>query len=50
MILYVLCVSGRPGRFHPLGQNNENYPILETYEEGSVMEVKTDVSAYHWAS
>eukprot|EP00904_Undaria_pinnatifida_P011980 jgi/Undpi1/7912/HiC_scaffold_24.g10384.m1 len=30
------------------GQNNANYPILETYAEGSVMEVKVVVSTYHW--
>ena len=32
------------------GQNNANYPILETYAEGSVMEVKVVVSTYHWVS
>eukprot|EP00904_Undaria_pinnatifida_P011979 jgi/Undpi1/7911/HiC_scaffold_24.g10383.m1 len=30
------------------GQENANYPILETYAEGSVMEVKVVVSTYHW--
>ncbi|CAN0419755.1 unnamed protein product, partial [Scytosiphon promiscuus] len=30
------------------GQANANYPILETYAEGSVMEVKVVVSTYHW--
>ena len=32
------------------GQDNMNYPILETYAEGSVMEVKVVVSTYHWVS
>lgn len=32
------------------GQGNTNYPILETYAEGSVMEVKVVVSTYHWVS
>ena len=32
------------------GQENANYPILETYAEGSVMEVKVVVSTYHWVS
>ena len=32
------------------GQDNVNYPILKTYAEGSVMEVKVVVSTYHWVS
>lgn len=32
------------------GQDNSNYPILETYAEGSVMEVKVVVSTNHWVS
>ena len=32
------------------GQDNVNYPILETYAEGAVIEVKVVVSTYHWVS
>ena len=32
------------------GQDNAHYPVLETYAEGSVMEVKVVVSTYHWVS
>eukprot|EP00752_Nemacystus_decipiens_P001877 g1808.t1 len=30
------------------GQENSVYPVLETYQEGSVIEMKVVVSTYHW--
>lgn len=30
------------------GKENSGYPILQTYEEGGVMEVKVVFSTYHW--
>ncbi|CAN0384662.1 unnamed protein product, partial [Ectocarpus fasciculatus] len=30
------------------GQENSNYPVLETYAEGGILEVKIVVSTYHW--
>eukprot|EP00752_Nemacystus_decipiens_P011645 g10338.t1 len=30
------------------GKENSLYPILQTYEEGSIMEVKVVFSTYHW--
>lgn len=32
------------------GQENSVYPVLETYQEGSVIEMKVVVSTYHWVS
>ncbi|CAM9493185.1 unnamed protein product [Ectocarpus fasciculatus] len=30
------------------GLENSNYPVLETYAEGGILEVKIVVSTYHW--
>ncbi|CAN0301307.1 unnamed protein product, partial [Ectocarpus sp. 12 AP-2014] len=30
------------------GQENSNYPVLETYTEGGILEFKMVVSTYHW--
>lgn len=30
------------------GKGNNNYSVLETYFEGSVMEMKVVMSTYHW--
>ncbi|CAM9261565.1 unnamed protein product [Ectocarpus sp. 8 AP-2014] len=30
------------------GLENSNYPVLETYAEGAILEVKIVVSTYHW--
>ncbi|CAN0372225.1 unnamed protein product [Ectocarpus sp. 6 AP-2014] len=30
------------------GQENSNYPVLETYAEGGILEVKIVVATYHW--
>lgn len=30
------------------GQENTKYPVLQTYEEGGVMEIKVVFSTYHW--
>eukprot|EP00903_Cladosiphon_okamuranus_P008090 g7800.t1 len=30
------------------GQENSVYPVLETYQEGSVVEMKVVISTYHW--
>lgn len=30
------------------GQKNSIYPVLETYQEGSVMDMKVVISTYHW--
>eukprot|EP00752_Nemacystus_decipiens_P016303 g14579.t1 len=30
------------------GQENSNYPVLETYSEGGILEVKTIASTNHW--
>lgn len=32
------------------GQENSVYPVLETYQEGSVIEMKVVISTYHWVS
>ena len=49
--LLVWCVHQTAAEGSNLyGQENVNYPVLETYEEGSVMEVKVVVSTNHWVS
>lgn len=30
------------------GRENSIYPVLQTYEEGSIIELKVAVSTYHW--
>ncbi|CAN0034653.1 unnamed protein product, partial [Ectocarpus fasciculatus] len=30
------------------GQENSKYPVLETYSEGGIIEIKIVVSTYHW--
>lgn len=32
------------------GMENSHYPVLETYAEGGILEVKIVVSTYHWVS
>lgn len=32
------------------GKENSNYPVLDMYAEGAVIEMKVVVSTYHWVS
>ena len=32
------------------GRENSSYPVLGTYEEGAIIEMKVVVSTFHWVS
>lgn len=40
----------QPEGTNTYAQDNSIYPVLETLEEGSVVEMKVVMSTYHWVS
>lgn len=47
-ILLVLSFQTAAEGDNKYGRENYNYPILGTYAEGGILEVKMVVSTYHW--
>ncbi|CAM9930596.1 unnamed protein product [Choristocarpus tenellus] len=40
--------QGEPDNDNRYGIANSEFPVLENYEEGSIIEIKTVTSTYHW--
>lgn len=44
------CFQTKSEGSNLFGKENSLYPVLQTYEEGGIMEVKVVFSTYHWVS
>lgn len=47
---FVFCLQTAAEGSNLYGMDNSNYPVLETYDEGGVFEVKIVLSTWHWVS